>query len=116
MNSLVKQKLKSWIFNFKQRNLFKCRFGKMYSHLENISIEELIKNLALIKLNKLLVNLKNLIALPLNSKVKRLGWIWLQSCWEKLLRNVGFTSIHELFQELKIMGMPTGDQEVKKAT
>ena len=46
MNEIVKRRLTNWIFNFRKTKFFTYNFGKLYSHIEKICVDDLIKKLA----------------------------------------------------------------------
>ena len=102
MNNLVKQKLRNWIFNQRKWRFFTERFSKLFNHLNNTPLDEVVATIAQEKLGRMIKNLDFLRKSKISFNVKQIGWMWLQVCWEKIITNTGYTSIQEIFDELQL--------------
>ena len=103
MNNLVKQKLRNWIFNQRKWRFFTERFSKLFNHLNNTPLDEVVATIAQEKLGRMIKNLDFLRKSKISFNVKQIGWMWLQVCWEKIITNTGYTSIQEIFDELQLV-------------
>ena len=103
MNNLVKQKLRNWIFNQRKWRFFTERFSKLFNHLNNTPLDEVVATIAQEKLGRMIKNLDFLRKSKISFNVKQIGWMWLQVCWEKIITNTGYTSIQEIFDELRLV-------------
>ena len=83
--------INNWIFSYVNQKRLHNLFSHMISHINDCPLEPTLKYKKLEKMLKLYNNLNSLKNIPLTSH--RLGIVWLDLCWKKVVFQNGFMDI-----------------------